>query len=526
MGFFSKSVANKQDEEKDKWKDKYLHLIDQQEKTEQATKEQQELLCKVIVRLSIAASGVDQQLEPYLQAIRTHIKSGINSVKLKTELENFTNALNRIGEGKEEKPTQDNDVSLLIEFLLGRYPSPKQQQALLSLQSNAHATGKDTNALFSCLIAIIEDGQPTPQTEELLEHSTDILQTGLDPSFISTQLLQLLNQIEIPETLSQKAEDLKQELVATDATSTIEVTIDNVISLLIDIHTNRQPKQQEIDRFLSHITAQLTELGMAITDSGIAIMDASLRRNQLDQSVSAQISDLQTRSVQATQLEPLKAVISSHIAKISKEIQEHKQKEASQREQYQHQLEELGQKIKAMETETGELQTKLVIVSESAQRDALTNLPNRMAYDERLAIEIARWQRYHTPLCLVIWDIDFFKKVNDQFGHQAGDKVLAHVASQLATNIRRADFVARFGGEEFVMLLPHTKKQLALKVTDKLRDIIEQSQLEVNNAPFSITISCGLTQFISGDTPETAFARADQALYRAKDLGRNQCCMV
>ena len=140
-------------------------------------------------------------------------------------------------------------------------------------------------------------------------------------------------------------------------------------------------------------------------------------------------------------------------------------------------------------------------------------------------MEIARWQRYHTPLCLVVWDIDFFKKVNDQYGHQVGDKVLVQVGDQFLQHIRRADFVARFGGEEFVMLLPHTNKHSALKVTEKLRSLIEENALMVNGAPLTVTVSCGITQFFKGDTHESAFERADQALYRAKEQGRNQCCM-
>jgi len=304
-----------------------------------------------------------------------------------------------------------------------------------------------------------------------------------------------------------------------------EAIVDNVISLLIEISSNSQPKQQEIDKFLVHITEQLTELGLAVTGSNIAVIDASLDRSKLDQSVSEQMSDLQHRSMHATQLEPLKAVISSRIAQITQEIQEHKQKEALQREKSQLQMEALSQKIKTMESETGELKSKLITANTYALRDTLTDLPNRLAYDERVKIEISRWQRYHTPLCLVIWDIDHFKKINDQFGHQTGDKVLAHVARQFSEHARRADFIARFGGEEFTMLLPHTNKQSAFKLAHKLRYIIEQSHVNTNGILLSVTISCGITQFIKGDTHESAFARADQALYRAKEQGRNQCCL-
>jgi len=297
----------------------------------------------------------------------------------------------------------------------------------------------------------------------------------------------------------------------------------NITSLLVEINKKNHAKLNEFDSFLAHITQQLSELGLTLTDTGIALMDASLNRSNLDQSVSEQMSELQYRSSNATQIEPQKQVISSHIAKITIEIQEHRQNESIQREKHQRQLEELSQKIKMMEAETGELQSKLITANTNAQRDILTDLPNRLAYDERLKMEIGRWQRYHTPLCLVIWDIDFFKKVNDQFGHQVGDKVLVHIAHLFSNNIRRADFIARFGGEEFIMLLPHTNKHSALKVSEKLRSLIEESHLEIHGKPLPITVSCGITQFLKGDMHESAFERADQALYRAKEQGRNLC---
>lgn len=529
MGFFSKSSDKNNNSDKDKWKDKYLNLLDAQDQTEKAFKVEQELLCKTVVRLSFAASGVDPQLEPYLERIRSHIKNGVDSTKLKTELEKFTDALSRLkGASASNHQEQGSDVSLLFDFLLDHYTSDKQQQNLNLLKKSCQPLD-DPKRLFSAIAKIIDAEEARPidnEPDELANEENQAYQNLIDPVFVSAQLVQLFEHIEIPEASTQKAQIIKQQLTSSGATLSFESTMDNVISLLIEINANNQPKQQDIDKFLNHISDQLTALGMAVTDSGIALMDASFSRSKLDQSVSDQMNDLQNRSSNATQLEPLKQAITSHISQITKEIQEHKQKEAVQREKYQCQLEELSQKIKTMESETGELQSKLIVANTNALRDTLTDLPNRLAYEERLKMEISRWQRYHTPLCLVVWDVDYFKKVNDQYGHQVGDKVLVHVASQFTKYIRRADFVARFGGEEFVMLLPHTNKHSAIKVAEKLRSLIEQSYLTTNDTTLSVTISCGITQLFKGDTHETAFERADQALYRAKELGRNQCCVL
>lgn len=522
MGFFSKSPEKNNEAENDKWKNKYLDLLDAQEVTEKKHKENQGLLCKTIARLSVLASGIDPELEPYLHSIRDNIKKGVDYPKLKNDLENLTSSLTRIDVGTSNTQDEDRDGVLLFDFLRQKYNSEKQHLALNLLQKNYQRSDGVEN-LFTSLAEIIQVENPGELFSNQENEDAQPPQHSNASIIVSSKLTKLLEEIEIPEGFNDKVNLCKQRLEHYTETDSLELILDGVTSLLIEINSKSTSKAEEIDKFLNYITKQLNALGITVTESSIALIDASLNRSKLDESVSEQMNDLQNRSSNATQLEPLKQVISSHIEKIAKEIQDHKQKEADQRETYQHQLDELSQKIKAMELESGELQSKLITANTNAQRDTLTDLPNRLAYDERMKMEIARWQRYHTPLCLVVWDIDLFKKVNDQYGHQIGDKVLEYVANLFSKSIRKADFIARYGGEEFVMLLPHTNKHSALKMAEKLRILIEQNPLEINELTLSISVSCGITQFLKGDTDEAAFKRADEALYRAKEQGRNQC---
>ena len=124
---------------------------------------------------------------------------------------------------------------------------------------------------------------------------------------------------------------------------------------------------------------------------------------------------------------------------------------------------------------------------------------------------------------LVIWDVDDFKKINDTYGHKAGDKVLVTIATVLYDNIRETDFIARFGGEEFVLLLPETNIDNAASVTEKLRKAIAECQFHHGDKDVQITVSAGLTEFVSGDSVESAFERADQYMYTAKRGGKNRC---
>lgn len=199
-------------------------------------------------------------------------------------------------------------------------------------------------------------------------------------------------------------------------------------------------------------------------------------------------------------------------------VQAEKQAEANVR------IETLKTRLEETQEESDLLRERLVIQRAHAQLDPLTKLPNRQAYDHQFNSEFSRWQRYGKPLTMMIADIDFFKKINDTFGHAAGDKVLKTVARVLQTNLRDTDFIARFGGEEFVILMPETKIDAAIKVAEKLRTTMMDCPFHSSNRKVPVTMSLGVCEFKKGDTQEIAFDKADKALYKAKESGRNKVC--
>ena len=156
--------------------------------------------------------------------------------------------------------------------------------------------------------------------------------------------------------------------------------------------------------------------------------------------------------------------------------------------------------------------------------DPLTGLANRRATLSRFREEAARVARQNQPLSMVVFDIDFFKRVNDSFGHLTGDKFLAHVAGLLNSQKRDEDVLGRIGGEEFVLLLPQQSAVEAVEVADRLRLHVLASPLEVGTQTMAVTICGGVSTFpVDGDgwEPEV-FLAADQRLYRAKHEGRNR----
>ncbi|MDC7233234.1 MAG: GGDEF domain-containing protein [Spirochaetales bacterium] len=160
-------------------------------------------------------------------------------------------------------------------------------------------------------------------------------------------------------------------------------------------------------------------------------------------------------------------------------------------------------------------------LSRMAHIDRLTLLYNRRFFDDALSREVERARRYNQPLCLLMLDIDFFKKVNDVHGHQKGDAVLHEIASMISDNIRMNDIAARYGGEEMAVILPETTLENALTAAEKLRSVIETESLV--RTGLEITVSIGAAGFTEADKGvQDLVARADGALYNAKENGRNR----
>ena len=155
--------------------------------------------------------------------------------------------------------------------------------------------------------------------------------------------------------------------------------------------------------------------------------------------------------------------------------------------------------------------------------DGLTQLFNRRFFNETLEREINRCKRYARPLSLFIFDVDFFKRINDEFGHVAGDALLRHLAQVVRPRVRREDILARVGGEEFAAILPEIGLEGARVTAEKVREVVEGTAFAFEDAIMPCTVSIGVAELdTSEDDPKSLYARADAALYHAKQTGRNR----
>jgi diguanylate cyclase (GGDEF)-like protein len=165
----------------------------------------------------------------------------------------------------------------------------------------------------------------------------------------------------------------------------------------------------------------------------------------------------------------------------------------------------------------------LTLVKDESERDLLCGVLNRRGIEQKLDAELKRAGRIGQNLTVALIDIDHFKAINDHAGHAAGDTALRDVVSAISGHLRPQDFLGRFGGDEFLLILPHTTSSEAFTISSRIEQSVRELSIPGDVMP--LTISIGLTQATSGEVAGPLLARADKALYKAKNAGRN-CCRV
>jgi len=341
------------------------------------------------------------------------------------------------------------------------------------------------------------------------------------PQKFVEQITQVINQfligLEKEAPMVKKVQVIRERLNAVTTADAFIKTLEELRDLMMQSYLSAN---QAFATYLKNVNQELADIYSLV---GGAVESESNRRSAsetLQSSVRKGMETLESSTESATDLAQLKNLVQSQIGNIRQALDHYQQSEHAQ-EQLANQLEALSTKIKVMEDEAEKSRTVLEKQRYKALHDPLTELPNREYYNERANYEYHRWQRYKRPLTLAVFDIDHFKKINDGHGHQAGDRVLKVIGRSVAKRLREVDFFCRFGGEEFVALMPETSLADAMSVLDTIRAAIANASFNYKEQPISITLSIGVTEFKTGDDVEIAFARADEALYAAKSGGRN-----
>ncbi|WP_043312119.1 GGDEF domain-containing protein [Pseudomonas sp. ML96] len=336
---------------------------------------------------------------------------------------------------------------------------------------------------------------------------------------IAGSLLGLLDELELPLHHQPQGEALRERLQGGLNWYELVPLLDDLVVLVLAVTDSGQ---REFAGYLKQLNERLAAFLGTLTEAHEGYSESVESARNFNQELREQVSDLQASVQEAADLSGLKRTLEQRLEGLLSTVSNHQRLREGREEEVAQRLQALSQKVAEMEQEAQGFREHIEEQRQKALTDPLTGLANRAGWAERLDLELARWRRYGGDLLLAVMDIDHFKRINDGYGHLAGDKVLKIIAGELAKRLRKTDFLARFGGEEFVLLVPSTPLDGGQQLLETLRTAIESCPFHFRGEPVTITLSAGLTAFVSGESSETAFTRADQALYRAKGAGRNR----
>jgi len=361
----------------------------------------------------------------------------------------------------------------------------------------------------------------------LIKHSNSNQVEINSDANIATALVDIVTGLSLKGDVANKEKtSLLEMLKQTEDTDVYWQSVISKTTALINQNvTSLQKRNNDLQGFIEKVNKQLVGIKSFVKLTQESREESVNRSAVLKDSVDSSVGEIQNKVSSANDIDTLKTDISTHLEKIREEVEENdlveKEKEKVSAESYA----SINDELSSTQEELAEIKEQLEETKSQLLRDSLTGLYNRLAYEDRVEVEFSRSKRIKSPLCLAMWDIDYFKKVNDSYGHDVGDRVLKAFSEVIMKRIRKTDMFARIGGEEFVLLMPDTSSDVALTLNNELRETFMKCKFSYDATTFSATSSVGIADFTEDDTPESVLKKADLALYTSKDTGRN-CCTV
>jgi len=336
---------------------------------------------------------------------------------------------------------------------------------------------------------------------------------------IEQTLLGLLDDLSLPERHKAQALAMRERVARGLNWYELIPVLDDLAVLMLAITDSGQ---HEFETYLQQLNERLESFQSHLHEASAGHADNSSAARELDSQLREQVDGLHSSVQGAADVDSLKHILENRLEGLLGTMDDHQHERDRREQELAGRLQGLAERVASMEQEALGYREHLEEQRQKALIDPLTGLPNRAAWSEQVEREMLNWQDKGGHLAMAILDLDHFKRINDNYGHLAGDKVLKIVADQLRKRLRARDFIARFGGEEFVVLLPQTSLAVAAQVAEVLRATIEACPFHFKGERVVITTSIGLSTFRSGERGDQVLKRADAALYRAKDQGRNR----
>jgi diguanylate cyclase len=457
------------------WKAKHLNSLREMEAEERRWRALEQILRRLVNRLCAASMGIDDRLDSQLAKLAEANRRGAEVTELTARNDSLSDALKALDATTGGKRASQFTATITM-------ARPAAAAGPLPPAPPAGSLAATRAAAAKVLERLAAPAPADPRTADLQAR----LEAAAGDQGVADVLL------EVAERVREHAEELARDRASAAAVlAQVTERLEEMAAYLGGLGEERQARRDDADSLSTTLMSQVRSLSGELT--------------------------------RATDLAALRLLVADRLESVASQVREFSGREAARYVEQTARTEALRERIAELERESRELNRTLDQERRRSRIDPLTKVANRAAFDERLAEELTRMPRFHTPAALLLWDIDRFKGINDNYGHRVGDAVLREVAACLAGRLRATDIVARFGGEEFVVLLVGASLAEATAIAEEMRRTIAALGFHFKGTPVPVTASCGLTDLREGDSASTAFDRADRALYRAKDAGRDRC---
>ncbi|HEV2701417.1 MAG TPA: diguanylate cyclase [Steroidobacteraceae bacterium] len=490
---------------------KYREVLAQLESQEAQSGQLENVLRLLIGRLCLAGRGRDARLDEELRKIGNLTRNRLEIAQINAALEPLTRAVAALDQISSDTanmlrgadPQSAETPAVPPSAAKGAGPlSATQSQRALHASTQTHRT----------LPAAAEPGLAAPTGAER--------ETRIDSA-----LAQMLERLSALPELRPAIAALHDRTFAELSSEELGERLERVTNLIGEQRQSLLREKRDIEDMLVQIDSRLEAISAFFAYEEADRSSTRDNSQKLNMLVMGEVNEISTEMTQAASLIELRGRVGNRLEAINTHLSDFRSREEERLNAQVDRTLSLKARVEELERESRALQSSLQAEQRAAMIDALTGIPNRAAYDDRMAHEYTRWQRHGGTITIAAWDVDNFKAINDEFGHTAGDKVLRILGQYLARNVRGTDFLGRYGGEEFVMIMVGIDSEQALRACNKIRAGIQAIAFHFRDRPVTVTASCGISTFRMGDTPEMAFERADGALYAAKDGGRNRCAV-
>lgn len=503
----------------------------QQQKLVRSLKHQIDMLSQFIVRTTSFYEGINTTLDPELKVLRGHLGGKANFALAENSIGKLTGLMMQ---HSDLIKTETQKAMTMLEASVKKLQaksdiSPDVKQDILQLLPTLQSK---TDSIFASLpyfekamnlyIKALESGKE-PKQDSTQKTPTPTITDGATTALhdqITFELRELINQIGHKRKGDVALKEVSQKLLAgISHQELLECCLVIIKAILKDVVDERK----HAESFVGELHKSLVAANKSVDESIVRSEQQFKEKMESNQQLREHMNDIELAVEKAADLAWLKEEANEYLKRMAKSVDDRENIDQQEQKLLMTLLSEMQSQLTQLENEAASYKNRLLEQKHRNQHDPLTQVPNRIAYNEKIEKEFARWKRGKQPLSMAVIDADHFKKINDNYGHAAGDKTLQVIAQHIQKSLRATDFMARWGGEEFVVILPKSNADDLIQPLEKIRNKIEKLPFRFKNKNVTITVSIGATSFGEGDTIESAFERADSALYEAKHMGRNRC---